>query len=101
MQSTLTHLQCSRPTCGHVVEHTRPQNLCPLCRAPLLARYDLNKARQTLTRNALAGRVNSMWRYEEVMPPAAPVTLGEGMTPVLHARRLGEHLGLARLFIKD
>jgi threonine synthase len=42
-----------------------------------------------------------MWRYEEVMPPAVPVTLGEGMTPLLHARRLGEELGLERLFIKD
>ena len=42
-----------------------------------------------------------MWRYDEVMPAAAPVTLGEGMTPLLHARRLGDHLGLERLYIKD
>jgi threonine synthase len=42
-----------------------------------------------------------MWRYEEVMPASDPVTLGEGMTPLLHARRLGEQLGLERLFIKD
>ncbi len=42
-----------------------------------------------------------MWRYEEVMPAAEPVTLGEGMTPLLHAPRLGEQLGLERLLIKD
>jgi threonine synthase len=42
-----------------------------------------------------------MWRYEEVLPGATPVTLGEGMTPLLHARRLGAHLGLDNLFIKD
>jgi threonine synthase len=42
-----------------------------------------------------------MWRYEEMMPAAEPVTLGEGMTPLLHAHRLGELLGLERLFIKD
>jgi threonine synthase len=42
-----------------------------------------------------------MWRYEEIMPAAPPVTLGEGMTPLLHAPRLGEHLGLERLYIKD
>jgi threonine synthase len=101
MRSTLTHLQCSRPSCGHVVTPTRPHNLCPVCSAPLLARYDLEKARQTLTRAGLAARVNSMWRYEEVMPPAAAVTLGEGMTPLLRARRLGERLGLASLFIKE
>jgi len=29
------------------------------------------------------------------------VTLGEGLTPLVHARRLGAHVGLNRLFIKD
>src|SRR5262249_56707683 len=52
-------------------------------------------------REAVCTRAPSMWRYEEVMPAAEPVTLGEGMTPLLHARRLGEQLGLERLFIKD
>ena len=35
------------------------------------------------------------------MPGAPPVTLGEGMTPLLRADRLGQHLGLDRLYIKD
>jgi len=30
-----------------------------------------------------------------------PITLGEGWTPLLHARRLGEELGLPHLFVKD
>ena len=101
MPSTLTHLQCSRPTCGTVFDHTTPRNLCPRCQGPLLARYDLSAARRTLTREALATRPASMWRYEEVMPGAPPVTLGEGMTPLLQAVRLGQHLGLDRLYIKD
>jgi threonine synthase len=45
-----------------------------------------------------------MWRYRELMPllPGdAPVTLGEGFTPLIHARRLGGTLGLERLLIKD
>ena len=67
----------------------------------MLARYDLAAARRTLSRAALAGRVHSMWRYEEVLPDATPVTLGEGMTPLLHAQRLGAHLGLERLYIKE
>jgi threonine synthase len=42
-----------------------------------------------------------MWRYEEVLPGAAPVTLGEGMTPLIHAQRLGAKLGLEKLYIKE
>ena len=42
-----------------------------------------------------------MWRYAEVLPGGAPVTLGEGMTPLIHARRLGAELGLDRLFVKE
>jgi threonine synthase len=99
--STLTHLECSRPGCGATVPYSTPQNLCPACRAPLLARYDLQTAQRTLTRDALHSREKSMWRYEEVMPATVPVTLGEGMTPLLHARRMGEELGLERLYIKD
>jgi threonine synthase len=42
-----------------------------------------------------------MWRYQEVLPTATAVTLGEGMTPLVHATRLGERLNLEKLFIKD
>jgi len=99
--STLVHLQCSQPACAEILDAARPQHLCARCNAPLLARYDLDKARRTLSRDALRGRVHSMWRYEEVMPPAEPVSLGEGMTPLLEARRLGRRLGLDRLLVKE
>jgi len=101
MPSHLSHLECSRPGCGHRADAARVQNLCAVCHAPLLARYDLPRARQTLTRDTLASRVSSMWRYEEVLPGSVPVTLGEGATPLVQAHRLGTRLGLDRLFIKD
>ena len=101
MPSTLSHLECPRPACQTRLEASRPQNLCPACRSPLLARYDLAKARATFNAQSLKARTASMWRYEEVLPSADPVTLGEGMTPLLHAARLGETLGLAKLYIKD
>jgi threonine synthase len=69
----------------------------------LLARYDLAGAR-AWSRDSLAGREPTMWRYRELMPllpGEEPVTLGEGFTPLVHARRLGSSLGLRRLFIKD
>ena len=101
MPSTLSHLECPRPACGAIHDPSRPQHLCTTCGSPLLARYDLQKARETLTAENLRRRPASLWRYEEVLPDATPATLGEGMTPLLHARRLGERLGLARLYIKD
>ena len=99
--SALVHLQCSRSACGRVLDAAQPQHLCPDCQAPLLARYDLARARRTFSRAALAGRPHSMWRYEEVLPAVEPVSFGEGMTPLIHARRLGTHLGLDRLFVKE
>jgi threonine synthase len=77
------------------------QNLCRECSSPLLARYDLPAAARTLNLDALRTRTRSMWRYEEVLPGAPPVTLGEGMTPLIHALRLGEQFGLSNLYIKD
>ncbi len=77
------------------------QNLCEACGKPLLARYDLTAAAKTLTREVLAARPATMWRYAEVLPGNAPVSLGEGMTPLVHAQRLGERLGLGSLYIKD
>ena len=101
MSSAITHLQCSRGTCAKVLSHTSLQNLCPACKSPLLARYDLGVARQTLNLGTLRTRPNTMWRYEEVLPPGPPITLGEGMTPLLRVDRLGERVGLSHFYIKD
>lgn len=101
MPSALTHLQCSRDACARIVPHAQLQNLCPACKAPLLARYDLSVAKRTFNLDSLRTRPHTMWRYEEVLPGAPPITLGEGMTPLIHARRLGERIGLSRFYIKD
>jgi threonine synthase len=44
-----------------------------------------------------------MWRYAPMLPPAeaSVVSLGEGMTPLIKARRLGARLGAQDLWIKD
>jgi threonine synthase len=97
-----THLECSMPCGAGPYDPKVEQHLCH-CGAPLLARYDLDAAR-AWTKDSLAGREATMWRYREVMPlhdGEAPLTLGEGWTPLIQARRLGEELGLERLFVKD
>lgn len=97
-----SHLECSVPCGAGAYDPRREQHLCT-CGAPLLARYDLTAAR-AWRRESLAGREPNMWRYRELMPlmdGEAPITLGEGFTPLIHAQRLGRELGLTRLFVKD
>jgi len=97
-----THLECSVPCGAPLADPRTVQHLCE-CGMPLLARYDLTRAR-AWSRASLAGREASMWRYRELMPlfdDETPVTLGEGWTPMIAATRLGETLGLSQLFIKD
>ena len=99
--SFLTHLECSRT--GERYDPAEVQHLSS-AGAPLLARYDIEQARATLTQQSLKGRTFDLWRYREMLPVrdrASIVSLGEGGTPLLHAGRLGEELGLTRLFIKD
>jgi threonine synthase len=71
---------------------------------PLWVRYDLARLKKNLTPAGFTHRAANLWRYRELLPlplTAEPVTLGEGMTPLLDCPRLGAALGLSRLFIKD
>ena len=71
---------------------------------PLWVRYDLDKVKNAVVPAEIAKRPPTLWRYRELLPlplPEEPVTLGEGMTPLLPCPRLGQVFGLARLFIKD
>jgi threonine synthase len=71
---------------------------------PLLVRYDLPAIQSAVSPADLRDRAPDLWRYAELLPVADPanrVSLGEGMTPLLPCPRLGERLGLDRLFIKD
>src|SRR4051794_224025 len=71
---------------------------------PLWVRYALAAVKRAVKPEDFVGRVNSLWRYRELLPlpaDAEPVSLGEGMTPLLRCPRLGESLGLSNLWIKD
>jgi threonine synthase len=100
--SQLTHLQCSK--CGERYDADQVQTVCKKCGKPLFARYDLEKAKETINKRELVGRVSSMWRYREILPVRRSenvVTLGEGWTPLTTTHRLGESLGLKSLLVKD
>jgi threonine synthase len=91
--SRLSHLECTR--CGQRLPADRPQTVCPEDGGVLYARYDLAAIKSEFNREKLAGRAATMWRYSEVLPDAAPVSLGEGFTPMLASREYPS------VFIKD
>ena len=99
--SNVTHLECA--LCGRQYEPGRVYNLC-VCGAPLLVRYDLRRAAETMVRERMSSRPPTLWRYREVLPvtnDASILCLGEGFTPLIHAQRLGNRLGLPNLYLKD
>ncbi|MEM8534038.1 MAG: threonine synthase [Chloroflexota bacterium] len=101
-QSTLVCLESSANQSTY--DPHQLMNLCPETGKPLLARYDLARAARTLTREALATRPPTLWRYEEVLPvrdDRAVIDLGEGWTPLIQTARLGEHVGCLRTYVKD
>jgi len=99
----VTHLECAN--CHQEHEANTLQNLCAECGKPLLVRYDLAKAAETLTKESLNNRAANLWRYREVLPVENEeniICLGEGWTPLLKAERLAETLPVKlNLFIKD
>ena len=100
--SYLKDLVCTK--CGATQPKNELVNLSACCQLPLFARYDLEAVSKVLNREALADRVPTMWRYEEVMPvedKASLVSLGEGFTPLLHTPSLGAQAGVSDLYVKD
>ena len=102
MSSFATHLECSRCQQDFPVDHV--QQVCKVDGGPLLVRYDLRRVRDSVTKDALRERPETLWRYRELLPHEEPdhaVSLGEPNTPVLETHALGAALGIPRLRIKD
>jgi threonine synthase len=97
----ITQLECS--VCAKRHAAGQIHNVCE-CGAPLLVRYDLQRVRETWDRESIAAGPNTMWRYAPVLPvsnPSSIVSLGEGMTPLIHTNRLGTRVGASDLWVKD
>jgi threonine synthase len=80
-----------------------PLSSCDECFSPLEVVYDMDAARRTFTREAIAGGPSSMWRYQSLLPvpqdyvPPTPA----GWTPLLAAPRLAQRIGARNLFVKN
>src|SRR3989442_10159465 len=105
MTKSLNVLELECSACGKKYDPSDEQHLC-MCGKPLLARYDLRRAAATLHLESLKSRPRTLWRYAEVLPNDPAVSLGEGMTALVHAERLGASIhcgqgGMQRLYVKD
>ena len=99
--SSLSHLECSKT--GARYDADVVQGVSEVG-APLLARYDLDEVRESVTPAEIQARPHDLWRYHEVLPvrdPAHVTTLGEGMTPLLPLPTYGAAIGIPGLLMKD
>jgi threonine synthase len=78
-------------------------HVCEFDFGPLEVVYDYDRVRETLSRSAVAGRLQTMWRYRELLPVQQAPTVGlqVGFTPLVRADRLARQLGMRELWIKN
>lgn len=98
--SFLKNLVCTR--CGRRHDANVIHNLCT-CGAPLFPLYDLEGIRERIDRTDFKNRMPHLWRYFDLLPIKDwdnVITLGEGWTPLLEAKKLSKQLGL-KVYIKD
>ena len=97
----VTHLECSLT--GDRYAAGRVHNLSAAGK-PLLVRYDIERAKQTLMRESLAARPQGMWKWSELLPlpdGAEPVSLGEPETPIISLAETAAKSRAANLLVKD
>ncbi len=99
--TTASHLKCR--ICGTTLPFG-PHYVCEECFGPLEVSYDYDAIRATVSHDRIEAGPSTLWRYRDLLPEignARPVDIGTGCTPLLHATRLGELLGLSDLWIKN
>ena len=95
----VTHLDCSLT--GERYEAGKVHNLSQAGK-PLLVRYDLEAAKQTLTRDSIEAREPGMWKWRELLPhEGEPVSLGEGEAPMIELSNVAAREGASNLLVKD
>ncbi|MGB9736140.1 MAG: threonine synthase [bacterium] len=88
--------------CGEVYP-VAPIHVCELCFGPLEVVYDYEKMKKVVSKEAIASRKKSMWRYKELLPIDGEPTVGidAGFTPLIKSNRLAKVLGVKELYIKN
>ncbi|HEX9270125.1 MAG TPA: threonine synthase [Candidatus Limnocylindria bacterium] len=79
------------------------RHTCDQCLGPLEVIYDLSASpRGRELRHEIESGSRDIWRYWRLLPVERPTDPGAiGATPLQRAERLGERLGLGRLYVKN
>ncbi len=95
-------LECG--ACGHRQAYRVPTPACEACGHTWMeVRYNYGKIRE-LWPEILYKRPPTMWRYRELLPlldDRYQISMGEGSTPLLHAKNLGMMLNAPHIYVKD
>jgi threonine synthase len=102
LKSYLTKVKCLE--CNQELEFYPGLERCSVCNGAWLdAQYDYETVAK-IWKNGIQGRVNSLWRYIELLPLVDSeriITMGEGQTPLVRATRIQKRLTHPNIFIKD
>src|SRR5918994_7593771 len=97
----VNNLHC--PKCAYE-SRSRTEFQCPQCRSILEVEVEIGHLTRADFQAMRRSRDRSIWRWFDFFPVedrSCIVSLGEGDTPLIHARRLGESAGLAKLYLKN
>ncbi|MFX1598745.1 MAG: threonine synthase [Promethearchaeota archaeon] len=93
-----SYLQC--PQCDTNYKALPPKHRCSDCGSALEYQYDYEALKSLVS---LEGSIN-FWRYASFLPEVKVehrISLGEGGTPIIPAKRLSKKIGLTGLSLKD
>lgn len=81
----------------------QPVSYCENCFAPLEVVYDLAQIRKSVSRDEIARRATTLWRYKELLPLPEDydASLPVGFTPLVKAANLGETFRTKSLYLKN
>ncbi len=81
----------------------QPISFCQKCFAPLEISYNWPQIREQISKDIIAGRGTTLWRYKELLPlpEQHDASLPVGFTPLARASRLGSELHSKSLYLKN
>jgi threonine synthase len=81
----------------------QPVSFCQNCFAPLEVTYDMPEIREQFSKDEIARRGTTLWRYKELLPlpENCDASLPVGFTPLVKAAGLGDYFHSKSLYLKN